>query len=435
MASYNLNINEYSIEELENLLSLDKSYSENDIKKSGSNLKNKLEKRVDFDNEKKNNIIFFLDTVCSKLSSYRNSHISTTDNKDIMQYDNHFIIKNPRLTNKVVEGRTAIESHPIGDINPINVSTIKKVINIDTRFRSQYYKTKSTDFTFVLPENIKKIVSMSLGTLELPNSYHAISKNQGNNSFIIQIAETGGWEIDWETADMYLVNLPDGNYDNRWSNTSFAAYIDDAINLALTSAIDIQTGEAVDLYSKYCIAYTVDRVSGRSIFAINAATNCDSAYDDEECSNFHFKLNFNVGPENEINLDENIQLKLGWQLGYRSGVYIGATAVSEGICLPSGPRYGFLCIDDFNNNVNNFFTTNYAQSVFQKNILKRINLTINQKEGVYKSAENWGDFKRNYFGPVDIQRLGVSIVDEYGRVLDLNCMDWSFTLLFECLYD
>ena len=35
-----------------------------------------------------------------------------------------------------------------------------------------------------------------------------------------------------------------------------------------------------------------------------------------------------------------------------------------------------------------------------------------------------------YFGPVDIQRLTIQILDEYGRVLDLNNMDWSFVLSF-----
>ena len=42
---------------------------------------------------------------------------------------------------------------------------------------------------------------------------------------------------------------------------------------------------------------------------------------------------------------------------------------------------------------------------------------------------------RNYFGPVDIQKLHIQLLDEYGRVLNLNNMDYSVVLRFDCLYE
>jgi hypothetical protein len=42
---------------------------------------------------------------------------------------------------------------------------------------------------------------------------------------------------------------------------------------------------------------------------------------------------------------------------------------------------------------------------------------------------------REYFGPVDIQRLHIALYDEFGRIIDLNNMDWSITLAFELLYN
>ena len=47
---------------------------------------------------------------------------------------------------------------------------------------------------------------------------------------------------------------------------------------------------------------------------------------------------------------------------------------------------------------------------------------------------NPGDFVRNYFGPVDIEKLRVTIVDEFGRVINLNNMDLSLAFTFVCLY-
>ena len=42
---------------------------------------------------------------------------------------------------------------------------------------------------------------------------------------------------------------------------------------------------------------------------------------------------------------------------------------------------------------------------------------------------------REYFGAVDIQKLQITMYDEYGRIINLNNMDWSFTLEFDKLYD
>ena len=47
---------------------------------------------------------------------------------------------------------------------------------------------------------------------------------------------------------------------------------------------------------------------------------------------------------------------------------------------------------------------------------------------------NPGDYVRNYFGPVDIEKLRIQVIDEFGRVINLNNMDLSLSLTFVCLY-
>ena len=72
------------------------------------------------------------------------------------------------------------------------------------------------------------------------------------------------------------------------------------------------------------------------------------------------------------------------------------------------------------------------------NILARISLAAlltTISEGTSLADQfNPGDFVRNYFGPVDIEKLRVTIVDEFGRVINLNNMDMSLALTFVCLY-
>ena len=41
---------------------------------------------------------------------------------------------------------------------------------------------------------------------------------------------------------------------------------------------------------------------------------------------------------------------------------------------------------------------------------------------------------RTYFGPVDIERLRVRLLDDKGNTLNLNGGNWSFSLLCELLY-
>ena len=43
--------------------------------------------------------------------------------------------------------------------------------------------------------------------------------------------------------------------------------------------------------------------------------------------------------------------------------------------------------------------------------------------------------KRTYFGPVNIKKLHIKLLDELGRKVDLNNRDFSFGIEIEQLYD
>jgi hypothetical protein len=42
--------------------------------------------------------------------------------------------------------------------------------------------------------------------------------------------------------------------------------------------------------------------------------------------------------------------------------------------------------------------------------------------------------RRTYFGPVNIERLRVSLQDDKGNLLNLNGADWSMSVIVEHLY-
>ena len=142
-------------------------------------------------------------------------------------------------------------------------------------------------------------------------------------------------------------------------------------------------------------------------------------------------------------------MKLGWLLGFRLGEYVSSINEkskqeirSEGICLPNGPQYLFLAVNDFTNAGNNHFVAAFNSSILSPHILARFNYqTLLQDSGFYSFTTSINqDLEednriRSYFGPVNINRLHIQILDEYGRVVDFNNMDWSFTLALDVLYD
>lgn len=455
MDSFNLNSDSYTETEIEELFNLKKSYNINDIASAKTILIRQLNSNQGLGVEKQREIMFFIDTIANRIinkaSLNANNTINLPQNNKLITQGTNFIIENPdRLAGKqsdFTQGRITVDAPPAppGYINPINVRTITQAISFDTRFRPNYYTTKSTNFDMVLPAIQKNVVSMRLDTLELPLTYYAISQTQGNATCLIIDLKNTNPRLCW------ILTLPDGNYEQSWADSSKAEPIETAMNTSITTAqpatIDA-SGNVTPLLTGGTpltatdLLYSLDRISGRSIFSTTSTSKLSAG----------FIVRFNVDNSGSLNMDTSIQLRLGWQLGFRSAEYVcnpplapavdkQTTCVSEGICLVSGPRYGFLSIDDHQKNTGPAYMVAYGNSILQNNIITRINLAALQADiGIYQSSSDPGlstqtNRIREYFGPVDIQRLHVTLYDEFGRVIDLNNMDWSFSLAFEILYN
>ena len=449
MESFNLNSDSYSEVEIEELFNLRQNYTTKDIATAKTTLINQLSSNKDLGAEKQREILFFIDTIANKIINTATAYNSLkAPHANILNTQGtNFIIEKPdRIAGKHADftmGRVTVDSTPAppGYINPINVRTITQAISVDSRFRPNYYNTKSTNFDIILPAIQKNVVSMRVATIELPLTYYAVSQTQGNTTcVIIDLTPT-------TPQKCWVLNLPDGNYEQSWSDHSKAEFIEVALNSAILSAkpatIDINgvvtlttTGTPTTLLATDLV-YSLDRISGRSLFSTPTNSTLTKG----------FTLRFNVDNTGSLNMDTSIQLRLGWQLGFRAAEYVcpintaTAACVSEGICLVSGPRYGFLSIDDHQKNTGPAYIVAFGNSILQNNIITRINLAALQADvGIYQSSSDPGlttelNRTREYFGPVDIQRLHITIYDEYGRVIDLNNMDWSFSLAFEILYN
>jgi hypothetical protein len=150
------------------------------------------------------------------------------------------------------------------------------------------------------------------------------------------------------------------------------------------------------------------------------------------------EINFQADKNGIDDRNTPLPLKLGWLLGFRNGIYINKNNlnyVSEGIIDVSGPKYLFLVIDDHNNSVNNNFYAAFNSSILNKNILARISLQSSAFNTFEQNNLTLITTPREYFGPVNIQTINVQLLDEYGRVVDLNNMDYSFCITLVTVYD
>ena len=433
MNSFDLNISNYTINELEKMLELRNGYTKAEIITQTTIFKDKVLGENNMPISKKNDIVDFLNKASNKIIKKLTLSLEKTQDDFTPAFE--------KMTNTIIPGNgssAVIEKssivaglnwpkfsgrlidnadQPPGIINPINVRTIKRTINLDTRFRPNYYTTSSTDFSLTLPVRVKNAVSMRIASIEIPISWYVVAKYWGNSFFKIEWGDNG----DGTFANNYTVTIPDGNYELFWQAATEATDLASTINTFMHANGNPILQE---------IVFNVDRTSGRSGFAWKPGS-----------TQSNFRVTFSIDEKGNSDFSTILQFRLGWLLGFRVGFYEGPSIVSEGICYMKGPRYAFISINDFNNSVSNYFISAFSSSLLQKDIIARINLTyIQQQQGVYQTGQDDGlstqiNRQRSYFGPVDVERLEIKLLDEFGRIIDLNNMDWSMALTMECLYD
>ena len=425
MNKLDLDISKYSPNELRDIFNIGSGIEPSEIQ----NHMNKFKHSIIIDNNlslgEKDGISKFIDNVIKKLADAldRNDFLLKEKEKDIMTtfsapYNNlisespivHPVIQNQNalagLNAKTYEGsNVGTHNYPPGFINPINIKTIKREINIDSRFRSSYFSTLSTNFHYNLPETFRKVVNMKLTSFNIPLTIYGI--NSYNNFFSV---ETG--------PSVYTIDISCGNYDTIFTSS---VYNDTSANLVTQINSQLVANSLTD------ITYSINPITGKSEFATTGGSP--------------HTIYFNRDNQGTSDLTTLLISKLGWLLGFRLGVYTiaaGQTLTSEGIAITAYPSYLYMCINDYTNAGGNNFVAIYNESTISPNIMARIKYQdLVQDNGLYNYGTNESCFSANreYFGPVDIQKLNLQILDEYGRVVDFNSMDWSCTIQFEILYD
>ena len=407
--SFDLNIENYTRDELIQMFELPNNFDTNIIDIKESKMRESIMNNKEINKDTQIKTLNFL--IKAKNIILQTQPKNTPLQQKIEEfYNSSYELKPSEIEDKqehmvqVRPEKPYLSSYPSeffqGVINPIKKRTIKKNLNIDTKFRENYYSSASTNFNITLPIIFNDVLQMQLAAIELPTTYYVVSKQYNNNFFSINV-----------NGSTTLINIPDGNYDSSTIMT--------AINNQLFLA-----GSPFDLIS-FVGNLTNGTGSGQTLVGEITSGTVTS-----------IELNFQADKYGIEDRNTPLPLKFGWMLGFRNGVYVNnLNYVSEGIIDLTGSKYFFLVIDDYNNSVNNSFYGAFNSSILNKNILARISLQSNTFNILEQNNLSLVTTPREYFGPVNIQNMNIQINDEYGRVVDLNNMDFSFCLTLTTVYD
>ena len=267
----------------------------------------------------------------------------------------------------------------------------EKIVNIDTKYRTDYDYRSYASANMVFGEKLSEVRSMEIVSVDIPMTFYNIFENNdclqtGNNYLRIK---NGG-------TSKILTLTP-----NYYTDISFVAEINNQLqNLSLSTDISYSIVNNKSFFKSKVSTYSL-------------ATNVDM------CGNVY---------------DSNIQNNLGWVMGFRDTSYNLTTSgiASECILNLKTPRHLFLALNEFSQGNSNSFVSPLEKTNQSKNIIAKIcipstvkfgdTLCVNKANGLLVSEV------RKYLEKVNIQRMNLQLLDDAGRVIQLNGTDFSLCL-------
>ena len=440
---FNTNISDYSIDDIFGLLDIELGDME-DYNELKQHINDKVDHYVGmFKNlENEDMVKFFEEVRVSILGNLANTEGNnlTESEKLLLIFDDKFNAEKNRglMTKNTDTTNDGLYDNSKGAGNPINRKTISKLLTVDSRFRNFYNESSSTNYNVDLPYVINNVIELKLSDLEFPTTYYPFTDEYENNYFWIRYCYYLSDEVKIEKY--VYIYMTSGNY--------YHTSLIDQINAVFTD-------NGIPLVSSFNLNYNNAGGVGEGDGKVSIGVDTDSSYNLYDITEFELNFssakitsdveNYNVS---HLVTDTSVinqfygntstipyQQRMGWMLGFRSAIYNTSTYyTSDAILDILGPKYLYLVVDDLNSSSNINFFSNSEDSLLNGNILARISL-----KGYPFSIQSQGDFgiytePRYYYGPVNIHKLAVKMIDEYGRVVSLNGMDFSFTLSLTTIY-
>ena len=371
-----------------------------------------------------------------------------------------------------------------GKLNPTLKNTTQRLIVLDSFFRQESSGPNiSTDYTLDLSDHLTDVLSLRLWSIEVPLTYYVIDVNYGNTCF---------WVSDG--TNNIAISIPSGNY----IPATFVTALNDAFTAAgftFTSPVipvsynlsnykitmKLNGGTYTPPSSSTTTAFTISTATKLIFFDPTITLQCEIT-----CV------------QNGLFLNQTLGWLMGYHNSIGTIPVDASGNTGDSVLDLNGPRYFILALDDYNqNHLNNGLvsitepskvvklpsyyspdqpyicepsqfgqvaqltqssprTLTQSQIYTINEILKNNvnNMELRAKAPTttdvfaiipIKQAQNGGglyvdfsgqlqDNRRTYFGPVDIERMRIRLLNDKGHVVNLNGADWAITIISENLY-
>ena len=372
-----------------------------------------------------------------------------------------------------------------GMLNPTLENTTQRIVVIDSLYRQESANGNiSTDFTLDLSDKLASVLNMKLWSIQTPLTFYVIDEVYGNMCF---------WVTDTVNNQDIPVSVAPGNYSPEELVVAVTISLGDA-GFVFSSPPVIYNSNTYKLsILLYDAIYTPPLGSPYTGFSINNVTDYELTFFNP---NKQLVCQETCIPQ-AMHLNGSLGWLMGFHSETGKYPITAVTITAESVLDLSGPRYLILVVDDFTQNHFNdgivtitepsrivklpsYYTTDHPYTCVNEDgklvpeYLQSAPRTLTQtqlytiNEIIKNNASNldtrakapattnvlaiipvkqqnkgalFVEFsgpiqnnKRVYFGPVDIERMRVRLLDDKGNTLNLNGANWSFTLLCEMLY-
>ena len=363
-------------------------------------------------------------------------------------------------------------------LNPNLKNVVTRLIHLDSQFRQSVAGAgTATDYTLDLSDPLKNVLSLRLYSVQIPFSWYIIDTQYNNNVF---------WLIT-DSGQSVQIIMPSGNYT--------AQTFVDTLNTAIISNTVVDISGVPVSYNVSTGKLSLQLIARGSSIHVDSIVFFDfegvlttAPYVN---STLGWLMGFReavVGPvvvaDGVLDLygTKNLLLVLDdYNQNHVNNGLVSITEISKTLSLPSyyRPDLPFDIMpptNTFNNNITDYgdgaiktfksvpimkptaprlltqsqiYTVNEIMKNRERTMNYRLRAPtspdifamIPMKHVGMKIGDVYVEFgsslqtnMRVYFGPVNIERIRIRLLDDKGNVINLNGMDWSITLISENLY-
>jgi hypothetical protein len=232
-----------------------------------------------------------------------------------------------------------------------------------------------------------------------------------------------------------MITIGEGNYTSE----EFPDYLTELINATLDTddrfevKISNHTGKLsiINVTNTFSVIFNIESYGNvnscmfEELCCQREHGNCDKEQQHTNKKHFDFYVN-----------KKNNKNNVGALLGFKKSIYKDTNSITGETIFNITPfNYLYFCLDDYNKSQYNSIIGILSESLINNNILAMVPITANFFNYNFDNTSDQIEKIREYFGPINLVKITVTLLNEKGDIIDLNGQHFSFSIELETGYD